>query len=256
MSAQRWDPVRYARHASFVAVNGESVLEWLALRPGERILDLGCGDGRLTLKLAEAACDVVGVDASPEQIEAARRLGLNAQFADARSLPFRDEFDVVFSNATLHWVKDARAAAASVFNSLRPGGRFVGEMGGAGNVAAIRNALHDELGHRGIDPVPLDPWYFPTPDEYRRVLEDAGFRVLRIAIIPRPTTLPTDLAGWLETFAGSFAAALPEADRTALFAAVQERVRPALQQADGSWCLADYTRVRFAALKPESTARK
>jgi SAM-dependent methyltransferase len=251
MPEQTWNPDRYARHAGFVPVNGESLIEWLAPRAGERILDLGCGDGKLTAKLAEAGCSVVGVDASAEQIEVARRLGLDARVADGRRLPFAGEFDAVFSNAALHWMKEPDAVAAGVFRSLKPGGRFVGEMGGAGNVATVRRAVHDELRRRDVDPEPLDPWYFPTPEEYRSRLEAAGFVVGRIELFPKPTQLPTDIAGWLETFAGSFAAALPEPDRAGFFAAVQERVRPALRRPDGTWWLTDYTRLRFAAVRPD-----
>lgn len=251
MAAQHWDPARYAHHAGFVPVNGESLIEWLAPRPGERILDLGCGDGRLTAKLAEAGCEVVAVDSSPEQITAAREAGLDGRVVDGAALPFDAEFDAVFSNAALHWMKDADAVAAGVFRSLKPGGRFVGEMGGAGNVAAVRDALHADLSARGIDPVPLDPWYFPSPEEYRGRLEAAGFQVLRVEHFLRPTDLPTDVAGWLETFAGSFAGALAERDRPGFFAAVQERVRPALSQPDGTWRLSDYTRLRFIAVRPE-----
>jgi hypothetical protein len=148
-------------------------------------------------------------------------------------------------------MKEPDAVAAGVFRSLKPGGRFVGEMGGVGNVATIRRAVHDELHRRGVDPESLDPWYFPTPEEYRSRLEAAGFVVGRIELFPKPTQLPTDIAGWLETFAGSFAAALPEPDRAGFFVAVQERVRPALRRPDGTWWLTDYTRLRFAAVRPD-----
>lgn len=251
MTMQTWNPADYARHAGFVPVNGESLLTgWLAPRPGERVLDLGCGDGRLMAKLVEVGCEVVGVDSSPEQVAAARQAGLDARVIDARELPFTAEFDAVFSNAALHWIKEADAVAVSVYRSLRPSGRFVGEMGGAGNVETIRAALHEELRGHGIDPEPLDPWYFPPPEEYRACLRAAGFDVARVEHFPRPVQLPTDVAGWLETFAGSFASALPRMERPRFFAAVQERVAPKLRQADGTWRLTDYTRLRFAAAKP------
>lgn len=250
MTTQTWNPADYARHAGFVPVNGESLIEWLALRPGERVLDIGCGDGRLTAKLVACGCNIVGIDSSPEQIAAARDAGLDAHVIDARELPFGSEFDAAFSNAALHWIKEADAVASGVYQALKSGGRFVGEMGGAGNVAAVRAALHSELRHRGIDPDTLDPWYFPSPNEYGDLLRAAGFDVLRIEHFLRPTQLPTDVTGWLETFAGSFAAALPDEDRTAFFAAVQDRVAPQLRRADGTWWLADYTRLRFAAVKP------
>lgn len=250
MTTQTWNPIDYARHAGFVPVNGESLIEWLAPRADERVLDIGCGDGRLTAKLVERGCEVVGIDSSPEQIAAARDAGLDAHVIDARDLPFKCEFDAAFSNAALHWVKEAGAVATSVYRALKPGGRFIGEMGGAGNVAAVRAALRSELRSRGIDPEPLDPWYFPSADEYGDVLTAAGFDVVRIEHFPRPVQLPTDVVGWLDTFAGSFVAALPEEERPGFFAAVQERVAPQLRKSDGTWWLSDYTRLRFAAVKP------
>jgi SAM-dependent methyltransferase len=249
MTHDHWNPDRYARECGFVARNGESLIEWLAPRRGERVLDLGCGEGKLTAKLVEAGCDVVGVDASPQQIAAARAAGLNAIVADGAALPLTEAFDAVFSNAALHWMKRPDAVIASVFRSLRLGGRFVAEFGAAGNVATIRNAIHDELRLRKIDPWPLDPWYFPSEDEYRGKLEAAGFRVVRIEAFLRPTRLLSDVAGWLRVFAGPFTSALPPEDRESFLAAVQERARPTLQDSDGSWSLTDYRRLRFEALK-------
>lgn len=250
MTHQHWNPEDYARHAGFVAVNGESLIDVLSPRPGERVLDLGCGDGRLTVKLVEAGCEIVGVDASVAQIEAAQRLGLDARVVDACHLPFDREFDAVFSNAVLHWIKDVDAVLGAVFRSLKCGGRFVGEMGADGNVATVRNAIHDELIERGLDPLALDPWYFPTVHEYRQRLEVAGFVVAEIERFPRPARLVTNIAGWLEAFAGPFVEPLPEPERPAFFAAVQRRTEASLQRPDGTWELSDYIRLRFSATKP------
>ena len=248
---QRWDPDRYARNARFVSDLGTPVLELLAPRAGERILDLGCGDGALTETLAAGGAHVVGVDASDEQVAAARARGLDARVTDAANLSFAAEFDAVFTNAALHWVKEADAAIAGVFRALRPGGRFVGEMGGKGNIAAVMAALSYALARRGLDADRLSPWYFPDPPEYRSRLERAGFDVGAIALIPRPTPLPGALGAWLETFCESFLAAVPEAERTALIAAVEEAARPALMGAGGTWSV-DYVRLRFSALKPHA----
>jgi trans-aconitate methyltransferase len=246
---QTWDPKRYARHARFVADLGMPVVELLAPRPGERILDLGCGDGVLTEKLVAVGCHVVGVDGSPAQVEAARARGLDAQVMDGEHLTFADEFDAVFSNAALHWMKRADDMIAGVWRALRPGGRFVAECGGHGCVAMIEAALHAALQRRAIDARRVNPWYFPTVEEYRARLEGRGFNVSYIALIPRPTPLPGDITGWLETFAESFSAALPAADRPAFIDEVREALRPRLCDAQGNWT-ADYVRLRFAAGKP------
>jgi len=246
---QSWDPDAYARNARFVSDLGAPVLELLAPRRGERILDLGCGDGALTRKLADSGCDVVGVDASAPQVLAARRLGLDARVADGERLAFEAEFDAVFSNAAIHWMKRADDAIAGVWRALKPGGRFVAEFGGHGCVATIKRALIDALARRGIDGDALNPWYFPTVEDYSARLARRGFAVRYIALIPRPTPLPTAIDGWLETFAQSFIAPLAENDRAAFIGEVREALRPHLCDGDGRW-FADYVRLRFAADKP------
>jgi trans-aconitate methyltransferase len=245
-AGQRWNPETYAKNARFVAELGQPVVELLRPRPGERVLDLGCGDGALTETLATLGCTVVGVDASPEQVAAARRRGLDARVADARALPFAGEFDAVFSNAVLHWIREADAVIAGVHRALKPGGRFVGEMGGEGNVAHIASALRDALERRGVSPEL--PWYFPSAKDYQGKLEAGGFAVETIELFPRPTPLPGDIAGWLETFAEAPLARLPADARAGFLGELREKLRPHLQQPDGSW-IADYVRLRFAAAK-------
>jgi trans-aconitate methyltransferase len=246
--AQTWDPVTYARHARFVSDLGGPVVELLAPQPGDRILDLGCGDGALSKRLVDLGCEVVAVDSSAPQIEAARKLGLDARVMSADALPFRDEFDAVFSNAVLHWIRSADPMIAAVYRSLRPGGRFVAECGGYGCVDKIRTALVQALDRRGIDGEARVPWYFPTPGDYATRLERAGFRVDSIALIPRPTPLPGDLISWLETFAQSFLQALPSTLRHEYLQEVQATLEPQLRESNGTW-VADYIRLRFAATK-------
>jgi trans-aconitate methyltransferase len=248
--SQTWDPQRYARDAGFVAELGKPVVDLLAPQPGERVLDLGCGEGALTAHLVSLGCQVVGVDASPEQVEAARRQGLDARVADGQALDVGAEFDAVFSNAALHWMKrDPDAVIAGVWRALRPGGRFVGELGGHGCVARVQAALLAGLERRGIDGRAHHPWYFPTDDEYRQRLESGGFRVREIRLFPRPTPLPGDIVAWLEVFAGSFLAPLPEAERPGFLAEVRAELAPALRGPDGVWTV-DYVRLRFSAVKP------
>ena len=222
-------------------------MELLAPVAGERILDLGCGDGALTEALVARGCAVVGVDASAAQVEAARRRGLDARVMDGQRLAFDAEFDAVFSNAALHWMTNPERVIAGVWRALRPSGRFVGELGGRGCVARIVAALRAALARQGVDESRIQPWYFPGDDEYRARLEAHGFTVRSSALIPRPTSLPGDLADWLETFAESFLTAAR--DRGALLEAVRAELRPHLCDAEGRW-MADYVRLRFAAVKP------
>lgn len=249
IQTQRWIPARYAKNARFVAELGAPLLDLLDPKPGERILDLGCGDGALTEKIAARGASVLGVDASAGQVAATWARGLDARVVDGETLAFDAEFDGVLSNAALHWMKRPDAVIDGVWRALRPGGRFVAEMGGAGNVAALRCALGEALTDRGIDADAADPWYFPTPEDYRGRLEARGFRVQSMALIPRPTPIPGEIADWIETFAESFLFPAPEAERPAIISGVAAAVAPRLRGADGTWCV-DYVRLRFAALKP------
>lgn len=245
-AAQHWDPQRYNRNAGFVAELGTPLLDLLQLRAGERVLDLGCGEGALTAKLVDAGAEVIGVDASAEQVAAAKARGLDARVMSGEALEFDGDFDAVLSNAALHWMLKPDAVLQGVAKALKPGGRFVAEMGGHGNVGAILDALWAALEARGLDGRRINPWYFPTPDAYQAKLEAAGFSVDSIALIPRPTPLPGAIGGWLETFAEAFLKQVPPAERDDLIDAVAERLRPRLCDSEGNWT-ADYVRLRFAA---------
>jgi trans-aconitate methyltransferase len=248
---QNWSPEQYAKNARFVSDLGMPVVMLLAPRAGERILDVGCGDGPLTKKLVELGCEVVGVDTSPAMVEAAKALDLDARVMDGQALQFEREFDAVFSNAALHWMKQADAVITGVWRALKPGGRFVGECGGDGNTATVLRALDAALQQRGLDFHTLSPWYFPSVEEYSRKLEAHGFVVNTIALIPRPTPLPGSLIAWLETFTQSFLAPLPVAERAEFLADVADRCRPTLCNVEGKWSV-DYVRLRFSTTKPVS----
>ena len=248
MDAQAWSPDDYARNASFVPKLGEPLLELLTVPAPARVLDLGCGDGALTSELCARGYDVLGVDSSPEMVRAARARGLSAEVADGHALPFDSEFDAVFSNAALHWLLRPDDAIASVHRALRPGGQFVAELGGAGNIARLLSALTSLLDARGVAGAGVVPWYFPSAGEYATRLERAGFRVDLLAHFERPTVLPGDVLGWLATFGDSFTNALPVAERPAYLEDVRERLSQQLVNRDGHWVL-DYVRLRFRAVK-------
>ncbi len=246
--AQTWDTQAYEKNGAFVHGLAGGVLEWLAAQPGERILDLGCGDGQLTQRLAATGARVRGVDASPQMVAAARGRGVTVDEASAEALPYSDGvFDAVFSNAALHWVRGQDAMLAEVHRVLRSGGRFVAEMGGHGNIAAIRVALIAVLARSGHGELENEVNYYPNPEAYTRRLEHAGFRVEQIALIPRPTPLAAGGMGeWLWTFRRGVLDSLPVELREPVIAETTDLLARALRDEDGNW-VADYVRLRFVA---------
>jgi len=256
-TASRWSAADYAQNAAFVPELGAAALRLLDPRPGELVLDVGCGDGALTARIAEAGARAIGLDSSPEMVEAARARGVDAFLADAEALDLEaqverfGQFDAVFSNAALHWMRDPDAVATGVFAVLKEGGRFVGEMGGAGNLAIVRAAIRDELTERGYKLPDEDaPWY-PTVEEFTRLYCVAGFGDVQAQRIDEPTRLPTGVHGWVKTFrAGLFDLAMvPEWERDAAAEAIEQRAAPELRKADGTF-FADYVRLRFSMTKP------
>lgn len=243
---QTWDPATYSAKAAYVPVLGRPVVELLAPVPGERILDLGCGDGALTAALVDAGASVVGIDASAAMVAAARARGIDAHVGDAASLRVDHEFDAVFSNAVLHWVGRPADVTAGVARALRPDGRFVGEFGGIGNVAAISVAIVAALERIGIDGMARWPWYYPDPDAWSAELQTAGFERVSVELIPRPTLLPGSMADWVTTFAQPFLSELSDAQTAEVLADIERRVQPCLRASDGTWT-ADHVRLRFAA---------
>lgn len=243
VSTSKWNAADYARVGGFVAELGGAALDVLDPKPGERILDIGCGEGTLTKKIIGRGATVLGVDNSPEMITAARANGIDAVLLDVTDMTFSLEFDAAFSNATLHWVLEKEQAARAIFRGLKAGGRFAGEMGGEGNLQKLRDALDEELIIRGfVPPAEASNWY-ATAEEFARVYEAAGFNQLDARLIERPTPIEHGVAEWVTTFRRGWLdrAGVPEVERAEIGAAVADRV--------GS-NIADYVRLRFIMRKP------
>ena len=242
-STSKWNAADYARVGAFVAELGGAALDLLDPKPGERILDIGCGEGTLTRKIIERGATVLGVDSSPEMIAAARSNGVDALLLPAEDMQFFAEFDAAFSNATLHWVLQKEQAARAIFRALKPGSRFAGEMGGDGNLKRMRDALDEELIIRSyVPPVEASNWY-ASPDDFAAVYEAAGFREVDARLIERPTPIEHGVAAWVATFRRGWLdrAGVPEEERADIGTAVADRI--------GS-NIADYVRLRFIMRKP------
>ncbi len=245
-AAQRWSASDYARNGHFVQDSAGPVFAWLAPKPGERILDLGCGDGALTAEINAAGAEVLGVDVSEDLLAAARMKGLTVQKADGHALGYVQEFDAVFSHWALHWMLAPELVVAGVARALRPGGRFVGELGGHGNVAAIATAMRAVAKARSRDRGCVAHWFHPTVEEYGGLLAKHGFKVREMALVPHQTPLKTGMEGWLRTFGRFFFDQFDEPERTDAVEDTLELLRPALCDAKGCWT-ADRVRLRFRA---------
>ena len=255
MDAGKWDAGLYDAKHAFVWEKAKGVVELLAAKSGERILDLGCGTGTLTAEIAASGAELLGVDRSAEMIAEARRKFPKLRFEvhDARSLTFSREFDAVFSNAALHWIPEAERVVAGVARALRPGGRFVAEFGGKGNVRNVVAALETALAQLGISSDGVNPWYYPSVAVYAALLEKHNLETREAALFDRPTRLEDGERGletWIAMFGGAFLERVPDARRTEFLRAAERAARPALWETD-HWEL-DYRRLRIAAWKSAS----
>jgi trans-aconitate methyltransferase len=242
-----WDPQAYAKNARFVADLAQPLLELLAPKNDEIIMDLGCGDGALTEKIAREVT-VVGTDASFAQARAAKDRGLSIVVVDGHHLCFKPQFDAIFTNAALHWMEQPGKVVEGVWQCLKTGGRFVGEFGAKGNVETVRSALHAALRRRAVDPLAVDPWYYPSAEDFSNLLANSSFTVHYIEIIQRPTQLPGELLNWMEIFAQPFTNAVEKVHRQSFLDEVSQRCETELRDEEGRWRI-DYVRLRFAAVK-------
>src|ERR1700693_890535 len=248
-----WDAKLYNAKHDFVWKYGSDVVSLLEPRAGERVLDLGCGTGHLTAQIAESGAHVTGVDRSAEMVAAARLAYPNLKFeiSDATKLTYREEFDAVFANATLHWIHEPELVLQAVWKALRAGGRFVAEFGGKKNIRAMQNAFDESLVELGTAKHgEVQPWYYPSVSEYSTLVERNGFEVRLITLFDRPTGLADGAAGmrnWIVMFGGDYLAKAGEAKREEYLRKVEEKLRPKLFR-DGQWW-ADYRRLRLVAYK-------
>lgn len=249
----KWKPKLYNEKHSFVYQYGEDLIKLLDPKATQRILDLGCGSGQLTSKISELAKETIGIDKSAEMIMDAKSKFPNIEFqvADAGNFRFSKKFDSIFSNATLHWVKNFKSAIACMYENLNPNGKVVLEFGGKGNVQIIVNELRNSLKMRGYNSQSnLDLWYFPSIGEYSTELESAGFRVLLAEHYDRPTELADENSGikdWLSMFAESFFIGVSENHIEEIKNEVQEKIKDKCF-INGKW-FADYKRIRIVAIK-------
>jgi trans-aconitate methyltransferase len=243
-----WDAGRYQDKHSFVWRYGADLLQLLAPQPGERILDLGCGTGQLTAEIARSGAQVIGLDSSADMLAEARRNYPELTFVsgDAAGFDFPEPFDAVFSNAVLHWVKDADAAVSSIARALRPGGRMIAEFGGQGNIASVQAALRAVLGPQADE---QSPWYYPSVGEYAPILERHGLEVSNASLFNRPTPLEGEngLEQWLRMFTGTYLRQFSAEQANGIVSNLVEHLRPTLYR-DGVWTV-DYRRLRVLAIR-------
>lgn len=250
MNKTNWNADLYSDKHAFVFQLGAGVVELLAPKAGQRVLDLGCGTGELTAQIAASGAQVIGFDTSPSMLEQARTQfpDLDFRFGDGRDFDFGRDFDAVFSNATLHWVPDHEAVARSVHCALKAGGRFVGEFGGQGNVARLEAALSEAA--RELDlPLFTSPNLFPSLAQFAHSLEAGGLVPVLLQLFERPTLLEGEDGArfWWRQFRAAYLDSLSPDEQNAVLERAEQLAAPTLKTPDG-W-FADYVRLRFVALK-------
>ena len=244
-----WDPAHYGVHARFISAYGIELIEWLKPRPGERILDFGCGDGYVTEKIAACGAEVVGADHDPRMVEAARARGLDARLVDGTALTFDSEFNAVFSNSVLHWVKQPAPVVERLARALKPDGRLIADVPGLGNLAAVLVAMRAVSDELGGDPALAFPLYAPTAPELGALLEASGLQIERLETSPRYPRLPSELWNWIGSIFHPFFTQFDDETNQHARNRVLALVKPVLCDTSGQWHI-DHVRVRVIARKP------
>ena len=245
--SNQWNANEYNKNADFVSKLGLPVVNLLAPKKDEKILDLGCGDGTLSMEIQKYGSQVIGIDLSADMVEKSKKKGVDAFVMSATQLTFYDEFDTVFSNAVLHWVTDASLVIKNVKQVLKADGRFIGEFGGYGNIKNLQEAMqtvferHPEYGEFP------NPWFFPKKEEYAKLLEKDGFCVKYIEIIERPTPIG-DIKKWLDIFANGIMKDVPISKKESFKEEVESILKPKLFTQKDGWVM-DYVRLRFVVKK-------
>lgn len=252
ITKDHWNADLYDQNHSFVSKYGNNLIELLAAKQGEKILDLGCGTGDLAKKLDDVGVNIVGVDKSQNMVTQALSKYPHIKFMvrDATDLRYHNEFDAVFSNATLHWVKQPKQALSCIYQSLKPGGRFVAEFGGKGNVQTITDEIIHQMKQSGIEyNMEQFPWYYPSIAEYPALMEEVGYRVTSAEHFDRPTLLDGEngLKNWIEMFGSHLFEGIDENQKDYIITKVENHLKEVLYK-DGKW-IADYKRIRVIGIK-------
>ncbi len=246
-NTNKWNADKYNKHADFVSNLASPVIDLLELSKDENILDLGCGDGTLAVEMQKMGANVTAVDLSESMVAKTEEKGIKSFVMSATELTFENEFDAVFSNAVLHWVKDSDKAIKKISKSLKSNGRFIAEFGGYGNIKYLTDAMqkvfdnHKEFGSFN------NPWYFPKDTDYKQLLEKNGFNVKYIELIPRPTKID-DISNWLDIFANGIVSHLTNEQQNQFKQEVRAILKPKIYSDEDGW-VADYVRLRLKAYK-------
>ena len=254
-----FDAVKYRSASAHQKQWGHTVISGLVLRGDETILDLGCGDGLLTAQLAgfvPHGC-VLGIDASPDMISHASQLtapNLAFRRMDAAEMDFAHQFDLIFSNAALHWVPDHRRLLIASLAALKPGGAIRWNFGGVGNCANLIVSLEAVMALPPYAALFADfawPWFMPGRDEYVAMLDAAGFRDVQVTLENRDKLFPssTELIAWMDQpCLVPFLSHLPTNVRAGFRQRVIDEMLARCRRDDGS-CFETFRRLDVRALR-------